>query len=53
MIENFEIYTANGQYRKDFIDLCRRELKIALKINTGLTPCQRLVLHILNGELND
>ena len=51
-LENYEIYTANGQYRKDFIDECINELNIALKLQTiqPLTSCQNFVLHVLENE---
>ena len=61
LTENFEIYTANSQYRKEFIDKCVWELKIALTLQSvqELSACQQFVLQIpevcnlVTGENND
>jgi len=51
-MDNFEVYTANGQYRKVFIDSCFKELEraVALQAIAPLTPCQAFVLDALQDE---
>ncbi len=55
MTENFEICRANGQYKKPVIDACFKELKRAweMQVVVPLTPCQQLVLVMLQDEFED
>jgi hypothetical protein len=54
-VENFEIYTANGQYNKDAIIECFKEISIALKLShiEPLTACQKLVLVMLQEQFEN
>lgn len=54
-MNNFEIITANGQYNRDIIRECFRELSNALRLQSiePLTACQKLVLVMLQEDFRN